>query len=98
MFSLPSASPRASPLEQGDGMKHSKSSRSAKKREERREGKQHAPRVTPFPLPPANWGISQSLALQIVKSQIAYRIKRRVLVHLQEHTEHECMMERERWA
>ena len=53
MQKLPSASARPSPLEQGDGMKHrTKSSRSAKKREERREGKQHAPRDTPFPLPP----------------------------------------------
>jgi len=75
-------------------MKHGKSSQRQAKRRERKKD----PRDTPFPLPPTNWGISQSLALQIVKSQTAYRIKRRVLVHLQEHSEHECMMERERWA
>lgn len=50
MFSLPSHATRPSPLEQGDGMKHRKSSQ-RQKPAERRERKRK-PRETPFPLPP----------------------------------------------
>lgn len=90
MSFLPSRKARPSPLEQGDGMKHRKSSQ--RQRAKRRE-RVTPPPTTTNPLPPCP-SVPQELLIENV-SELSLNFLQACLL-LDKRTT--CMMERERWA